>query len=126
MNNNIQASGSDTMDFDAVTRLWHELDLHLGPNVPYTDYQFLALGNVSHLSLQEIDFLKSQGCFDIPSKPILDQFIHQYFLHVHPILPLIDEKIFWCLYMGGIQDNTESAQISLFLFQAMVFAASSV
>ncbi|PVH75443.1 hypothetical protein DL98DRAFT_427572 [Cadophora sp. DSE1049] len=113
------------MDFDAVTRLWHELDLQLGPNVPYTDYQFLALEDLSHLSSQEIDFLKSQGCFDIPSKPILDQFIHQYFLHVHPILPQIDEKIFWDLYMGSIQDNSKSAGISLFLFQAMIFAASS-
>ncbi|PVH72074.1 hypothetical protein DL98DRAFT_470857 [Cadophora sp. DSE1049] len=113
------------MDFDAVTRLWHELGPNLAPNVPYADYQFLAVESVSHLSSQETDFLKSQGCFDIPSKPVLDQFIHQYFLHVHPILPLIDEEAFWNLYMGRIQDNSKPAQISLFLFQAMIFAASS-
>ncbi|KAJ3464899.1 hypothetical protein MRS44_009685 [Fusarium solani] len=69
-------------------------------------------------------FLEPQGCLKVPIRPLLDEFIQQYFLHVHPILPVVNECDFWDLYDNdGRRSHKEP--IALLLFQAMLFAAST-
>ncbi|KAH8600020.1 hypothetical protein B0O99DRAFT_590435 [Bisporella sp. PMI_857] len=68
--------------------------------VSYSSYPFLSLLRVQNLSKLDLRFLKDHGCFLVPAKPILDEFIQQYFLHVHPLLPVLDETEFWGMYSG--------------------------
>jgi hypothetical protein len=52
---------------------------------------------------------------------LLNEFIREYFLHVHPNLPVINEADFWDTYT-----NNRREPVPLILFQAMLFAACSV
>jgi len=69
----------------------------INSHVMYSYYPFLKLGSISKLSPQEVNFLEAQGCFRVPSRPILDEFIREYFLHMHPMLPIINEGLFVCI-----------------------------
>lgn len=60
----------------------------------------------------------------MPIRPLLDEFVQQYFLHVHPILPVVNEGDFWDLYDGDGRHSPKEP-ITLLLFQAMLFAAST-
>ncbi|KAF5026737.1 hypothetical protein F66182_1156 [Fusarium sp. NRRL 66182] len=78
------------------------------------------------LKLRDSDFqhLNSQGCLRVPSKPILDEFMRQYFLYIHPLLPLLNEADFWHVYDPASSDTASNGTpVSLFLLQAMMFAS---
>ncbi|KAF5968516.1 cutinase transcription factor 1 beta [Fusarium coicis] len=92
-------------------------------HITYTYYPFLAL-DMPGLEPSDVHYLESQMCLSVPTPDVLDDFIREYFLHVHPGLPLLDEADFWAVYSGDKEPCGEST-ISLFLFQAMLFAASS-
>lgn len=81
---------------------------------------FIIDPDLSKLPPDDVSFLRQQGCLNVPPRPILDEFIREYFLHVHPMLPLMDECVFWEQY--GQKKN----KLSLFLIQAMMFASCSV
>lgn len=66
-------------------------------------------------------FLRHKKALSLPSKALQDQLIRSYILYVHPFLPLLDLGDF----LQAIDDNSESNQISLILFQAVMFAASA-
>lgn len=51
--------------------------------------------------------------------PTQDEFVKEYFLHVHPILPLLHEGDFWEAYDQGFG-------ISPLLLHAMMFVGSTV
>jgi len=76
------------------------------------------------MSEQDVHFLDSQGCFRIPGRQAVEQFIREYFLHVHPGLPLLDESRFWEMYSttGSLRRDS----LSLFVFQAIFFVSCSV
>jgi hypothetical protein len=80
----------------------------------------------SELSVEDIRFLKAQGCFQIPAMPALDRFVQQYFLHVHPLLPMIDEANFWNVFNNNSDGHGQPFKISIFTFQAMLFSCCSV
>ncbi|KAH7199276.1 hypothetical protein DER44DRAFT_787412 [Fusarium oxysporum] len=86
-----------------------------------TDNQlaFINDPDLSKLPPDDVSFLRQQGCLSVPPRTILDEIIREYFLHVHPMLPLMDECVFWEQY--GQKTN----KLSLFLIQAMLFAACS-
>ena len=80
---------------------------------------------MAQLSPEDISFLESQGCFRVPNKPLLDEFVEEYFLHIHPCLPLIDEGAFWEIYQNP--DNRPGfPRLSLFVFHAMLFSSCAV
>lgn len=87
-----------------------------------TDNQlaFISDPDLSNLPPDDVSFLRQQGCLNVPPRPILDEIIREYFLHVHPMLPLMDECVFWEQY------GQETNKLSLFLIQAMLFASCSV
>ncbi|SCN92699.1 uncharacterized protein FFC1_06813 [Fusarium fujikuroi] len=80
---------------------------------------FISKPDLSGLPADDVGLLRQHGCLNVPPRHILDEFIREYFLHVHPMLPLMDESVFWEQY--GQKTN----KLSLFLIQAMLFASCS-
>ncbi|KAF5519523.1 Cutinase transcription factor 1 beta [Colletotrichum aenigma] len=95
---------------------------HLNLDVTFSFYPFLALGNLHNIPPQDVNFLELQGCLRIPTRAILDEFVQQYFLHVHPLLPMLNEGDFWDVYCMN-PSSMPSDRLSLLLFQAMLFAS---
>jgi hypothetical protein len=109
-------SGDPTTSLDAAA---------IDKSIIFSYYEFLELKDLSKLSSTDVRYLDSMGCFRVPTRPYLDEFLHGYFLHVHPCMPVVDEAGFWTLYNQEGMWNGRS-KISLMLFQAMLFAASAV
>lgn len=89
---------------------------------PFMQYpSFVGTGTAGALHLA------SEGCFSVPVKGILDEFLEKYFVHLHPMLPLLNERKFWDIYairFHGDQKNGNA--ISLLLLQAMLFVSCPV
>lgn len=97
----------------------------LHPNsVVYTYYPFLTLDNLFNCLPQDVDFLEAEGCFHLPTRVIMDQVVRQYFLHVHPLLPLFNEGDFWDMYYHKRPDRPQ--KMSLLVFQAITFVSCNV
>ncbi|KAI1153153.1 hypothetical protein F4825DRAFT_474930 [Nemania diffusa] len=90
-------------------------------DITYSYYPFLTISNLHNVIPQDVNFLESQGCLRIPTRAILDEFVQQYFLHVHPLLPFLNEGDFWNLYCQQSSGNT-GENMSLLVFQAMLFS----
>lgn len=99
--------------------------LPINADITYSYYPFLSINNLQSVIPQDVNFLESQGCLRIPTRVILDEFMQQYFLHVHPILPFLNEGDFWNLYcnQGSI---VAGERMSLLVFQAMLFSCCNV
>ncbi|RMJ08344.1 hypothetical protein CDV36_012053 [Fusarium kuroshium] len=91
--------------------------------VVYCSYSFITRADVFYTPVQDIEFLNSEGCFELPAPAILDQFLRQYFTNVHPLLPMLSEQDFWDA--RSRPDPPQSKMLSLLLVQAMLFAACS-
>lgn len=108
-----------------TTTARHYSALH--PNsVVYNYYPYLTLDNLYNCMPQDVDFMEAEGCFHLPTRSILDQIIRQYFLHVHPLLPLLNEGDFWEMYYNKRAEGEEPLKMSLLLFQAIMFASCNV
>ncbi|KAF5250112.1 hypothetical protein FANTH_4665 [Fusarium anthophilum] len=98
-----------------------------GPNtrshITYSYYPFLTL-DMSGLEPDDVQYLEYRRCLSVPTPDALDDFIREYFLHVHPGLPLLDEAQFWAVYSGD-KVPYGGPTISLFLLQAMLFTSCS-
>jgi hypothetical protein len=81
---------------------------------------------MQHLSPTETRNLERQLCFQVPSGAVLDEFVRQYFLYVHPCLPMLNEGVFWSMYSKRPHAGPEVLSCSLVVFQAMLFASSRV
>jgi hypothetical protein len=82
------------------------------------DYPFLWSDGLTSLAPEDLPFLGSKGSLSIPDRADAKEFVIQYFLRIHPILPVLDEIQFWRAFEG---DGTE--KVSLFVFQALLFAS---
>ncbi|KAK2687300.1 hypothetical protein QWA68_013563 [Fusarium oxysporum] len=81
---------------------------------------------IKHPSSREVDsevarLLEQRGCLHVPTKPILEEFVNNYFLYFHPLVPLLDEQRFWASYNEQTDSN---GYVSLFVLQAMLFVSS--
>lgn len=85
------------------------------PYVAYTDYGLLTIGNLQHMPSHDIQ------CLKVPSRPILGEFAQQYFLHMHPLLLLVDEREFWDTYSSASYTPLQEDKMPLLVFQAMLF-----
>lgn len=71
------------------------------------------------------EYLRSQGCFQLPAAPVFNGLMRAYFTYVHPNLPVINEADFWALW--PIDDSTfQVGNFSILVLQSMAFAATSV
>jgi hypothetical protein len=95
-------------------------------DVLYTHYPFLRLGNMSSLSARDVNVLEAESCLRVPTRDALEEFLRQYFRHVHPLLPLIHEGEFWIRYARRDLSEASGSGVSLMLLQAMLFAACNV
>ncbi|KAH7121496.1 fungal-specific transcription factor domain-containing protein, partial [Dactylonectria macrodidyma] len=123
-------SAGEDLDSVSIDHPPHEVaETLLSVPVHYTHYRFLELGNLSKLSLKDIEYLESQSCLCVPTRGVLDSFMQQYFRYVHPFLPIIHEGDFWELYAGpGKSDSADPNEttVSLLLLQAMLFVSSNL
>lgn len=85
-------------------------------SVPYTNYNFVDAGFLNQLSHTDVSYLTEKGCLTLPSETVLEEFFHQYFSHIHPIIPLLSEAEFWAV----------DARIPLLLIRAILFISSPV
>lgn len=97
-----------------------------GSEVTYSYYPFIEIAQLSKVLPQDVSYLEMQGCLRVPKKTILDEFVKQYFLHVHPIMPIVNEGNFWETYGASPAESSETERMSLLVFQAMLFAACAV
>lgn len=95
-------------------------------NVLFTHYSFLAVEPLSHIPSEDFNYLEAKGCFHLPSRPILDEFIKEYFLHVHPTLPILNERLMWEMFLGEGRIGLSTNKFPLFLFRSILFASCSV
>ncbi|KAJ9144221.1 Fungal specific transcription factor domain-containing protein [Pleurostoma richardsiae] len=93
--------------------------------VLYSRYSFLAMGNLHSVPPQDVNYLESQGCLHVPTRPSLDSFMEHYFLHVHVFIAVLNEGDFWDMYYQNETPGGSKEKISLLLFQSMLFAASN-
>jgi hypothetical protein len=91
-------------------------------DITYTYYPFLCINNLQNIMPQDVNYLETQGCFRVPTREILDEFVQQYFLHFHPMLPMINEGDFWDMY-GHSGHGGSGDRMSLLVFQAMLFSS---
>ncbi|KAL4914851.1 hypothetical protein BDW62DRAFT_213144 [Aspergillus aurantiobrunneus] len=89
-------------------------------HVGFANYRFLELRGLTTLDREDLAFLASKGCLSVPEESVLDEFVRQYFLQVHPSSPVIDEAEFWRVY----RNPAAGKKISVFVFQAILFAGS--
>ncbi|KAH7161088.1 fungal-specific transcription factor domain-containing protein [Dactylonectria macrodidyma] len=106
-----------------VPRPERHSDNRLEPSntVVYCSYPFMAVSNMFYVPAQDVRFLDAEECFRLPIRSILDQAIRQYFLHVHPLLPMLSEADFWEAYYSPAPE--EATKTSLLLMQAMLFVS---
>ncbi|KAK2043777.1 fungal-specific transcription factor domain-containing protein [Colletotrichum somersetense] len=95
----------------------------LGIDVTYSFYPFLALSNLHGIPPQDVNYLELQGCLRVPTRTILDEFVQQYFLHVHPLFPMLNEGDFWDVYCANPNSHVPIEKLSLLVFQAMLFSS---
>ncbi|KIW03657.1 uncharacterized protein PV09_04979 [Verruconis gallopava] len=60
-----------------------------------------------------INYLRSEGAFTVPAKPVLEALLGAYFRWFHPCFPIVDEKDVWMQQQQGT--------LSPLLLQAMLF-----
>jgi len=84
------------------------------------EYAFLE-NETLFLSTQDTVFLTLKGSLSLPSRKLALCFVELYFQHVHPFVPMIDEYEFWRIW-----NRQSNEKLSLFLFQALLFASCPV
>ncbi|KAL4803989.1 hypothetical protein BDV18DRAFT_162399 [Aspergillus unguis] len=91
----------------------------------HSRHPLIKLDDFSQNAAQDIEFMRAHGCFLIPVAPALGEFMQHYFLHVHPMLPMLDEAASWNAFDGVTSTPSLDFPISIFTFQAMLFACCS-
>lgn len=102
----------------------YQQPLRMTSDVVYTYYPFLTITNLSNILPQDVNFLESQDCLRVPTRSIMNEFLQQYFLHVHPLLPLFNEGDFWDMYLQeGLEKlGVVRGRMSLLVLQSLLFA----
>ena len=97
----------------------------LDDHVTFHYYEFLDLKSLSKVQQDDVRYLEFTGSLHIPARPVLNEIVREYFLHVHPVLPVVDERAFWAMYDDSMIDLNKPGKLSLFVFQSMLFAAAA-
>lgn len=96
-----------------------------GAEVIYSYYPFVSADAIHQIVLEDLHYLERLGCYRLPSRPSLDEFVKAYFRYTHPHQPILDEGDFWRAYYARPAE-THTRTFSIFVLQAMLFAACSV
>lgn len=74
------------------------------------------------ISAQDIRFLREKGAITLPNPTLQTALLQAYAEYVHPYMPLLDMQEF--LAIVNARDGSRG-QVSLFLYQAVMFAATA-
>jgi hypothetical protein len=74
------------------------------------------------IAAEDVNYLQIKGALSMPILPLQNALLQAYIEYVHPYMPLIDLNNF--LSIINSRDG-QNGQISLFLYQAVMFAASA-
>lgn len=99
---------------------------HSDSFVLFSCFRDIEADNMWRLEPHVASFLEQRGCFHVPSRSILYEFVRQYFLRVHPILPLLNEVEYQNLYCQQGSVPSRQRSVPLFLVQALLFIACPV
>lgn len=77
--------------------------------------------HIPGINPRDQEYLRVEGCFNIPPPHVLRIMMRMYFRMVHPNLTIIPENEFWALWTG---DEFRAGEYSLLLLRAMIFAAT--
>lgn len=99
---------------------------HSDSFVLFSCFRGIEADNMWRLEPHVASFLEQRGCFHVPSRAILYEFVRQYFLRVHPILPLLNEVEYQNLYCQQGSVPSREWSVPLFLVQALLFIACPV
>lgn len=69
------------------------------------------------------EYLRSQGCFQLPPTQVFREMMLLYFRLVHPNLPIVMENEFWALWNS---DGFHLGACSLLVVRAMIYTTCSV
>jgi hypothetical protein len=76
------------------------------------------------MSPEDINYLDIKKCLLVPARPLLDEFLQQYFTYFHPSFPIINEALFWAMYRGQRATlATLEPCMPLLVLQSMFFLA---
>ncbi|KAK7423065.1 hypothetical protein QQZ08_009232 [Neonectria magnoliae] len=84
-------------------------------------YNFIRVDAPGPAWSHNASIMEEEGCFHVPARPAMDDFVRLFFLYVQPFMPLIDEGHFWKVYSAG--DSNDLGKYSLFVVQALLFMA---
>jgi hypothetical protein len=93
------------------------------PIAPYTQYAFVESQQLMSLPSEDVALLTSKDCFSLPNSNSIDEFVREYFKHIHPSVPVLDEAEFWRIYRN---DQSTGPKISLFVLQSLLLASCPV
>lgn len=104
------------------------LNLTSTSEFPYTYYKFLCIEGSDTLEPEKREFLEKQGILQVPNPTVVNAALQQYFIHVHPYLPLLKDDAFWNTNDDETYENSDFSQnrLSLFLFNAIMSASCAV
>ena len=69
----------------------------------------------------DVEFLERKGALTVPDTGLRNELLRSYMQYVHPYMPLLDLREL----LHPIERNDGNSQISLLLFQAVMFAATA-
>ncbi|KAK4551372.1 hypothetical protein LTR86_011213 [Recurvomyces mirabilis] len=72
----------------------------------------------NRISSHDLSFLERKGATRIPEPELRDEILRSYLFSVHPFMPMLDTRSF----LPAIMDSESHGQVSLLLFQAVMFA----
>lgn len=126
----IESVSHSNPQIDHIRALFPDSELREAPALPpghvnYTRYRFLHFKGATTLGRDDVAFLSSKGALAVPERGLMNEFIRQYFLQIHPSIPVLDEAQVWEIYEQRDME-THAGQISLYLFQALLFASCPV
>ncbi|KAK5055353.1 hypothetical protein LTR84_013103 [Exophiala bonariae] len=75
----------------------------------------------THLTSEDMDYLRHKGIFDIPGMQSCTDLLHSYVKFVHPLLPLLDLETF----LGPMVEVGHPAKISLLLLYAVMCSGAA-
>lgn len=79
--------------------------------------------HIPGLNPRDHEYLRGEGCFELPHVNVLRAMMRMYFRMVQPNLSIVAEDQFWALWNG---EEFNSGQMSFLLLRTMIFAATSV
>ncbi|KAJ5688517.1 hypothetical protein N7462_002909 [Penicillium macrosclerotiorum] len=79
---------------------------------------FISLDGLASLAPEDITFIGSKGSLTVPEPGLARIFVNQFFKHIHPTIPVLDEAEFWKAFEGNGSDT-----LSPFIFQTVLFAS---